>query len=785
MNDTTMLEKYELLKKRLKSNIFGQNEAIDQLIDALMHMELSPIKQNFKGMLTFIGPHNSGKLYTAQLLEKYCDEFNGIKIFDMAQYTEPSDEKRLIDPKGEIGLYLLSHPNSIVVFKDIEKCDNVIQLAILGFIRTPKSESGVDFGNALIIFTTTLGSSIIRKEDFLRFYKKDPLKAQAKLIEQISKEKKLIYDLVEAAIDPELLSLMVQNYIILFKHLKFPALVKIANSTIKETLSILQQQLGLSIKIENPVVKLLTLSFSPYLNARRVHKKLPDILIDLLTTHLLSHLEKPKRVEIEASQEATKILSNIDEEFLQNLVKKNETIQLVWDEETKDGTLHLVVKSTKITKLPFFVEPTEKPYIAYSQISFEDIAGQNSVKESLKEIIKVIKNPKLVKQFDISMPKGLLLHGPKGVGKTMLSYAFAKEAGLPFVQLTGSDLYDANLIHEAYQKAKELSPAIVFLDELDGKEGLPVPYDAVSNEIDAISDDEYVFTIATAISLDPIDKNLLSSERIDIIIEVPELDMDARRYFVKKILKKPNDGKIDMDKVARYMSGLSGYEMQRVAKEAALYVIRKNLGVITEDILIEQINNIKYGQKIDKKRIRNPERDLAKTAYHEAGHAVLSYVLLPQIKIEQVTITPRAEALGFVSYSDEFISNISKEELFNDICVALAGRIAKMKKFPDEGEDTGASQDLEQATWEAYNLVATFGMDEEIGYIHIDTLIQNVDRDIYKDILEKRIRFWLKKARKKSEETIERYWPKIEEVAQALIQKEMIDAEELKRIMES
>ncbi len=775
-----MLEKYEQLKKNLKAHIFGQNEAIEQLVQALIHAELSPVSQRFKALFTFIGPHNSGKLYTATLLQKYLDEYEAIKIFDMAQYTEPTDEKKLIGLHGELTLFVHKYPKSIVVFKDIEKCDNSIQLALLGQLQS-STEKGVDFGQTLIIFTTTLGSSLIKKEDFLKFYKKDPLKAQAKLVEFIAKEKKIIYDVMESAIDPELLSLMVQNYIILFHPLRFKSLVKIADKILKDTIHTLRTRLDLHIKIaDKRVVELLTLSFTPYLNARRIHKKLPDMLIDLIQPAL----SKGKKILIQSDPALQDLLDRIDDNFLQSMVRKNETLQLKWKIEENEA-IHLVCTQAIITKLPYFVEPTEKPYIGYSSISFGDIAGQKQVKESLKEIVRIIKNPKTVKRFDISMPKGLLLHGPKGVGKTLLAYAFAKEAQMPFVLLAGSDLYDVNLIQNAYQKAKELAPAIVFLDELDGKEDIPIPYDAIAAQIDAVSDEEYVFTIATATHLDPIDKNLLASERIDILIEVPELDMEARKYFVKKILKKPNDGKIDVDRVARYMSGLSGYEMQRVAKEAALYVIRKNLSYITEEILIEQINNIKYGQKIDKKRIRNPEKDLRKTAYHEAGHAVLSYLLLPDIKIEQVTITPRAEALGFVSYSDEFIANISKEELFNDICVALAGRIAKLKKFPEEGEDTGAAQDLEQATWAAYNLIAAFGMDEEIGYIHIDTLVQNVDRDLYKSQIEERIAYWIKKARQKSEEMVVAHWEKIEKVAQALIQKEMIDAEELKRIMES
>ncbi|BCD60213.1 MULTISPECIES: AAA family ATPase [unclassified Nitratiruptor] len=786
MKHKDLLQRYEELRKRLKSKLFGQDDAIDELIKALFHIHHSPIDQPFKGLFTFFGPHNSGKVYLATLLEQESEEFQGIKVVNMAEFTDPADQKKLIGENGTLPTFVHAHPQSIIVFKDIEKCDNVIQLALMNYIFASKEERGVDCSNVLFIFTSTLGSSLIKKEDFQRFYKKDPLKAQAKFIEFIAKEKKIIYDIVESAIVPELLSVIVQNYIILFKPLEFDSIVKIAKASFKETIQKSKIEGIEKIALpKNDFIELLVLSFSPYINARRVHKKLPDFIIDLIYQAIIKAQLPIKKIVFEVSDEAKQFLEKVDKKFLENLIKQNRSVHLSWSITTQKNIVTINIQKATLFKLPLYIEPTQKPYMNYSTISFNDIAGQKHVKSHLKEIVRILKHPSMVERFHIPMPKGMLLHGPKGVGKTLLAYAFIKETELPYVMLTGSDLLDTNLIHAAYQKAKEIAPAVVFLDELDGKDGMIIPYDAISEEIDAISDEEYVFTIATALNIDAIDKNLLASERFDFLIEVPDLDMEARKFFIKKILQKPNDGKIDIDKVARYMSGLSGYEMQRVGKEAALYVIRKNLKVITEEILIEQINNIKYGQKIDKKRIRNLEKDLHKTAYHEAGHAVVSYLLLPDIKIEQVTITPRAEALGFVSYTDEFITNISKEELYNDICVALAGRLSKLKKFPQEGEDTGAAQDLEQATWEAYNLVATFGMDESLGYIHIDTLMQNVSKELFNDIIEERVAYWIEKATNDTIELIETHWEKIEKVASTLIEKEMIDGAELKKIMES
>ena len=657
MEQKNIFLRYEKLKSALKKELFGQNEAIESVVDALLHLSLTPQKAPYKGFFSFFGPHNSGKVYLAELLAKHCDEFDSIAIFDMAEFTDPADQKKLFGTEGQLRNFIEKHPRSIVLFKDIEKCDNSIQLALLNFMKMHPEEEKLDRKGVLFIFTSTLGSALITKDSFWKFYKKEPLKAQAKLIEYIAKEKKVIYDVVESAIDAELLSLMAQNYVILFRHLLLSTLYKIAKKRLQDAIAQLRSQSGIDVKIKNKeiFIKLLTLSFTPYLNARRLHRKLPDLLLDIILFAVKKSEEVAQSYTIVVDEQAAKTVQKLDRTRISDLVRKNETITLTWDLQAPNV---IVLKKATIKQLPLYADSLQKPALSYSQISFSDVAGQRSVKASLKEILGVIKNPNRVKKFGIAMPKGVLLHGPKGVGKSMLALAFCKEASMPYIQLTGIDLSDANLIHSAYQKAKDAAPAVVILDGLEPKEELPpLATDAIINELDAI-EEEQVFTIATSSHKELLDKNLFATDRIDIHIEVPELDMEARKYFVKKILQKPNDGKIDIDRVARYMSGLSGYEMQRVAKEAAMYVLRKNLSLITEEILIEQINNIKYGSKIDKKRIRNIEKDLVKTAYHEAGHAVLSYILLPDVKIEQVTITPRSQALGFVSYSDEEITNL-------------------------------------------------------------------------------------------------------------------------------
>jgi ATP-dependent Zn protease len=229
---------------------------------------------------------------------------------------------------------------------------------------------------------------------------------------------------------------------------------------------------------------------------------------------------------------------------------------------------------------------------------------------------------------------------------------------------------------------------------------------------------------------------------------------------------------------------MNGYELQRIGKEASLHAIRHGLDCISEEILIEQINIIKYGSKIEKEHVRNLEEDLHLTAFHEAGHAVLSYLLLPNTKIEQVTIAPRSRVLGFISYSfEDFPSNLSKEEVFNNICVLMGGRTASMKKFGVRGMDTGAASDLEEATHHAYVAIANLGMDGELGFVHADILGRNVNKEFFREVVESRVRFWIDKATKKAGEMVEANWQQIETLAGILIRQEIVDGGELEKIM--
>ena len=428
----------------------------------------------------------------------------------------------------------------------------------------------------------------------------------------------------------------------------------------------------------------------------------------------------------------------------------------------------------------------DSPKLKKSEISFDDVVGHKHIKERLKGIIKIIKNPQMLEPFDVTIPKGLLLYGPVSVGKSMLAKAFVKEARLTYVEISGSKLFDLSYIKEVYEIASKHAPCVVILEDIDTKGIMQgaitnVSFSDIAKVLESIN--VMVFTIATAESLDEIDPVLTSAQKLDFLVEVSELDKDARRFFIEKIMKKPHDTKIDIERIVRYIAGMSALELERVGRMAALSVVEQDKELITEEILIEQINIIKYGHKIEKQMVESLEDELKMTAYHEAAHAVLSVLLLPHIKIEQVTISPRSKMLGFVSYNDEDqFSNVTKEELFHDVCILLAGRVSHVKKRGSEHMDSGASNDLSQASLQVYAAISTLGMDKELGYINLNA-VNSLDNYFLEQQIEKRFLHWMHTAKQHTEKLVDEHWHKIEALALKLIEQEIVESDELFRII--
>lgn len=782
------IEHLGILNNQLKEVVFNQEDAINAITKELKCSLFSIKKEKApRAILFFLGPSYSGKKFAT--LQMSCLLKSGYKIFHMEEYLLHEDADKLCNSNkksGEISTFVHQNPFSIIVFDEIDKAHNNVQTCLARYLIEDNED--INLSECVIIFTSNLGKACYLSQDPYMKTTKDLAMSENFLFDLLSDELKYIDEQTMPVFSLPLLKFIFENGALsFFKKRTFTTLQKLTLNRLKLTKDTFEKKENLTILINDfeKITTLLLLSSTENFNTQLVINKTVKLFIELIIQVLTNDNKKYKNICFLIGEEANKTHNEICIDLnltIKKMEHLNERLSLTWFFKESDSNLNITLNAAtfhQMKKNNVFQRPT--PIIEYASSGFEAVAGQHVVKQTLREIIRLINHPNLLQPFNIKPPNGMLLYGPKGIGKTILAEAFSFEANIPFIRICGIDLFDPEKVRSTYILAKEYAPCVVILDELDQKGMLSsIPFNKISSYFNL----EGVLTIATARELEDIPPEFMVPEALDMMIELRELDKEARKFFIEKIFKMPHEDKIDIDKVATYMTGMNGQDLKRISSQTALSALIQRSEIITEELLIEQINKIKYGEKIELKRIKNPKEEMIMTAYHEAGHAVLSIMLLPQIVIEQVTVAPRSEALGFVSYKDEdFITTATKDEIFKNLCVLMAGRVIKLKKFGPGGIDSGDITDIGQATLEAYAAIAHLGMDEELGYINILSLSETIASSFLKEKIESRVSFWLNEAKNKTEELVEKYWDIIEIVAQKLVAKEMLSGDELARIV--
>jgi cell division protease FtsH len=780
--------------KSLNTTIHAQVNANETTLFSLY--DRPNLSKNSLGILFFIGADNVGKNLLAHEIAIQDARIEHYKLFDMAHYDSEESSNDLYSitldeegnslPFGSLYSQLIAYPKSLIVFDKIDEAHIKVQSFISQMLNDPVSFN-LDFKDTLIIFTTSQGQKLYAQKEFLSLVQSKPLHARAIMIEHLSS---LMFSTNEPFFNEHFLELIKNEPIITFESLTYKSISEIAIQLLYKNNTLLNETFSNKISFDEEVITLLTLSFIPYVNAKEIKRLIEESLFFRVNQLIKNSNYHDQVIHITLSSEAKSFLNEHDSllhSFYQNGANSFKQINLEWEININESKAILNIKKVsedESNKSLFGLQTGLSLQI--SKISFKDIAGQENVKKSLSEIIHLLGKTDALQAFDINKPRGLVLFGPEGVGKTKLAQAFCQEADLPYIILKTIELFDPQKVANAYQIASQNQPSILILEGLDAQgyvEGMvtKIPAHPFVSAIDHYGD--RVFTIATVQNLDELDNDYLSSGRIDLRVEVPELDKGARRFYIEKLLKKPSDTSIDIDKVVRYVNGMNHDELERLIREVSIHAIKKNSEVIKEEMIIEEINIIKYGQKLDSKRMKNFDEELKMTAYHEAGHAVLSFLLLPDVKIEQVTITPRAGALGFVSYNtDEIETSTTKDDLFNNVCVLLAGRLVQIKAFGESrGLDSGAMSDLEQATAQVYIAIAMLGMDEELGMISLGALDEKTD--LFRDKIEERISDWFTRAKTKTEILIDEHWSSIETLSKKLISEEVVEGEMLSNII--
>ena len=444
-----------------------------------------------------------------------------------------------------------------------------------------------------------------------------------------------------------------------------------------------------------------------------------------------------------------------------------------------------------------------------NKITFKDVAGIEEEKEELEEIVEFLKNPKKFTDMGARIPKGVLLVGQPGTGKTLLAKAVAGEAGVPFFIMSGSDFVEmfvgvgASRVRDLFDQAKKNAPCIIFIDEIDavGRQrgaGLGGGHDEREQtlnqllvEMDGFGTNEGVIVIAATNRPDVLDKALLRPGRFDRQIVVPAPDVAAREKIleVHSRNKKMADD-VDLKTIAKNTSGFSGADLENVLNEAALLAARRDLEQIGMKEIEDAMVKVTMGPE-KKTRVRS-QKENKLVAYHEAGHAVVSRFLESQNPVHQISIVPRGMAGGYTMYRPtEDKSFMSKTEMEENIVSLLGGRVAEQLILNDIS--TGASNDIERASKVARDMVTKYGMSERIGAIMYGSGQEEVflGRDFAQSknyseetaaIIDEETKKIVDTAYQRAQSILTEHIDKLHAVAQVLLEKEKIDGEEFDAI---
>lgn len=444
------------------------------------------------------------------------------------------------------------------------------------------------------------------------------------------------------------------------------------------------------------------------------------------------------------------------------------------------------------------------------KVNFSDVAGADEVKEELEEVVEFLKNPKKFNELGARIPKGVLLYGPPGTGKTLLARAVAGEAGVPFFSISGSDFVEmfvgvgASRVRDLFEQAKKNTPCIVFIDEIDavGRQrgaGLGGGHDEREQtlnqllvEMDGFAPNEGIIIIAATNRPDILDPALLRPGRFDREVTVGIPDINGRKEILKVHMRgKPLDDDVNVDVLARRTPGFTGADLENLVNEAALLAARQNKKKIQQADLENSIERVIAGPEKKSRVISDFEKRLV--SYHEAGHAVVGYLLPHTDPVHKVSIIPRGRAGGYtllLPEEDRFY--MTKSQLLDQVVMLLGGRVAESIVLKEIS--TGAQNDLERSTELVRKMITEYGMSEALGPMTLGRKQEQVflgrdiarDRDYGEEVaaaIDKEARKIIDDSYNRAKEILEGHINSLHLVAQTLMEQETLEADEFADLM--
>ena len=548
-------------------------------------------------------------------------------------------------------------------------------------------------------------------------------------------------------------------------------------------------------------------------------------------TDLIKQVDEGKIEKVEMTVGSTSIkvkVKDVEEEKNAMVPNTQAFIELIQDQKLKGNDIELIQKQQnvfyKAFDYVFSLLPTILLIILFvavfkmqglgdkgkvydaettkSIIKFDDVAGLDEEKSEMIEIVDFLKEPKKFYEMGAKIPRGVLLCGQPGTGKTLIAKAIAGEAKVPFISMSGSEFIEmfaglgASRVRKLFEKAKKIAPCIVFIDEIDAigsrrssGSGAETENNQTLNqllvEMDGFDTEETIIVLAATNRPEMLDKALLRPGRFDRQITIALPDMKGREEILKIHAKdKKFAENVSMKDIAGDTAGFTGAELANILNEAAIIATIKKHEAITQNDIEEAVKKVTVG--LEKQSRVISEKDKRLTAFHEAGHAIVSSQLETQKDIKEVSIIPRGVAGGYTMYkTNEDKYYISKTEMEEKLIALLGGRAAEKLVLNDIS--TGASNDIEVATQIAKDMIIKYGMSDNLGPISINT-----EKDPYElqllgekfgDAIGAEVKIMLDTAYAKAQEILNNNMDKLHAVAEVLIQKEIISAEEFEEII--
>lgn len=463
-------------------------------------------------------------------------------------------------------------------------------------------------------------------------------------------------------------------------------------------------------------------------------------------------------------------------------------------------------------KISQFGKSRAKLNLDKKKVNFSDVAGADEVKEELEEIVEFLKNPKKFNAIGAKIPKGVLLYGPPGTGKTLLAKAVAGEAGVAFFTISGSDFVEmfvgvgASRVRDLFEQAKKNSPCIIFIDEIDavgrqrgagvggGHDEREQTLNQLLVEMDGFEANEGIIILAATNRPDILDPALLRPGRFDRQVTVGRPDVRGREAILGvHTRKKPLTAEVDLSVIAKQTPGFTGADLANLVNEAALLAARKNRSAISQNDLEVSIERVVAGPE-KKNRAKISDRELDIVSYHEAGHAIIGHLLPLCDPVHKVSIIPRGGAGGYtMSLPVEDRNYMTKKSLLQDVTMMLGGRVAEEVVLGDIS--TGASNDIERATKTIRQMIMRWGMSDELGTIAFgeDESQVFLGRDLghtrnFSEAvaysIDKEVKAIMDACYKEATDILTQNRDKLDIIANALKEREVLNADEFKGLME-